>query len=747
MSDVDTTRLRALPPSAAAGRPEREPAGDGDGQEGAGSDSGDSLFRNAYALMLSTGVSAALGLGYWLVAARYYTQEAVGEGSAAIAAMRLLASVTATTMTGAVVRYVPRAGRRTGPLVWRTYLTSSVVVTVVSIGFLFTLPLWGESYEPLAGFWPGVCFVTACVSWALLTLQDGVLTGLRRAFWVPVGNAVFSIAKLLLLAAFATALPVLGVFVSWAAAIALSVLPLGWLVFRRLIPQQAAADRDREPPRLREIVRFLAGDSVGSLFTLAMVNLLPVMVAVRFDAADNGYFYIAYTVGATMEVMAINMAASLTAHASHSPETLAAGVRGALRRMTLLLVPVVLVLVLFAPLILAPFGAAYAENGTTVLRLLAAAALPRVAVELYLAVLRVQGRTGALAVVQSAMCALVLGSAALLLGPTGISGAGWAMVLSMTVMALASAPGLRAALAGRDPQPSRLWARLTARRTKQETARDADRARRAAERRERLARHEQEYTSPAPAYVWSGHDTATPAYGIPVFVPPERQPEPQAVAATAGEVVERRIALALWGLLGLAVALFWGPLLSAPDLAQDALSGKELLKALPPVTVTAVVLLIVVQSAALSLLRPRTALLAAGMLVTFAALHTAPAVLGWEPEPVEGAWYGTLARFLASAAGWESADGLLRWLPTACQLLALLAVSAIARTLGLPAPARWGAVWVLVVLGWALQRPLAPVALPLQLALTAVALGLVLFQRRPPRGARAKPRTKAPKAP
>ncbi|WP_416973429.1 lipopolysaccharide biosynthesis protein [Streptomyces sp. 4F14] len=406
----------------------------------------DSLFRNAYFLMLSTGVSAVLGLGFWLVAARYYSEEAVGQGSAAIAAMRLLASITATTMIGAVVRFVPRAGRATGALVWRAYAASSVVVAVAAFVFLLTLDLWGASYAPLGTPLAGTVFVVACVAWALLTLQDGVLTGLRKALWVPVGNAVFSLGKLILLAVFATVLPVLGIFVSWAAAIALSTLPLGWLIFRRLIPRQQAADRHVEPPRLREMGRFLAGDSLGALFSLAMINLLPVMVAVRFSAAENGYFYVAYTVGGTMEFMAINMASSLTAHASHDPRHLADGVRGALRRMTLLLVPVVLVLVLFAPRILTPFDEDYAEHGTTVLRLLALGALPRVVVELYIGVLRVQGRTGMLAALQGAMCTLVLGSAALLFGSAGIAGAGWAVLLGMTLIAAVSVIGLRAAL-------------------------------------------------------------------------------------------------------------------------------------------------------------------------------------------------------------------------------------------------------------------------------------------------------------
>ncbi|WP_450169320.1 lipopolysaccharide biosynthesis protein [Streptomyces chengmaiensis] len=981
----DTTRLRKPPPAEAepastehapvhgdaAGASHNPPHGtsrSGSPDEPAPRrGGGDSLFRNAYALMLSTGVSAGLGLGFWLVAARYYTEEAVGQGSAAIAAMRLLASLTATTMIGAVVRYVPRAGRATGPLVWRAYAVSSLVVCLAAVAFLLTLDLWGPSYAPLDGIAAGLVFTAACVGWALLTLQDGVLTGLRRAFWVPVGNAVFSIGKLLLLIVFASLLPVLGIFVSWAAAIALSTLPLAWLVFRRLIPRQAAADRDREPPSVRDIGRFLAGDSVGALFSLAMINLLPVMVAVRFDAAHNGFFYIAYTVGGTMEFMAINMASSLTAHASHSPESLASGVRGALRRMAVLLVPVVLVLMVFAPQILAPFGADYAQHGTTVLRLLAAAALPRVLVELYIGVLRVQGRTGVLAALQGTMCFLVLGSAALLMGPAGISGAGLAMLLSMTAMALLSVPGLRAALAGRGrrlPPSARLGYPACFGRGRA----DPDgRAGRAGSRpgpeeygttwARRAAEYAEEYGDDwarRTAYLRGVHDdTATPAFGIPVYLAPAdpwgqggdcdgrwhegrapardgktagwghehpdgrppgpahtaacgpepdgpccrgsagpgerlaggagprpacgasasdgaaegrgqghpdgeaggwaaehpdsptadwgghdadatesgrsggrpggaaagwgadhpagpsalarpggdgpaqapphgRVPGPASAAAHGSPTLsggpagpggrrpgpddrgwgqspaehpaegsghspahrradgpsgpsarghldgpgdgegaisgedpsEARLATSLWLLLGLAAGLFWTPLLSTPAIGGLPPTGARLLDALPPLTVTAGVLLIVVHSAALSLLRPRPGLLAATLGVTFAALHGAPAALGRIPEPVNSAWYEPLAGFLAAAAALDSPEALLRWLPTVCQLLALLAVLSILRTAGLPVAAQWGTLWLLAVCGWALQRQLAPLALPLQLLLACAAAAL-----------------------
>ncbi|MEU0893317.1 lipopolysaccharide biosynthesis protein [Streptomyces massasporeus] len=706
---------------------------DGGGPKPAGSDhTHDSLFKNAYFLMLSTGVSAVLGLGFWLVAARYYTEEAVGQGSAAIAAMRLLASITATTMIGAVVRFVPRAGRETGRLVGGTYVASSLVVALAAAVFLLTLDAWGASYAPLGTPMAGAVFVAACVAWALLTLQDGVLTGLRKAEWVPAGNAVFSVGKLALLAVFAGTLPVLGIFVSWAAAIAFSTLPLGWLIFRRLIPRQAEADRDKEPPKIKDMGRFLAGDSLGALFSLAMINLLPVMVAVRFSAAENGYFYVAYTVGGTMEFMAINMASSLTAHASHDPRQLADGVRGALRRMTLLLVPVVAVLVVFAPYILTPFSPDYAEHGSTVLRLLALGALPRVVVELYIGVLRVQGRTGVLAALQGAMCALVLGCAAMLFTPAGIAGAGWAVLLSMTLIAVVSMAGLRAALRHDDSAPPARtpadpaygthWAKLNA-----TAGYGTTWARRAAYQPRDGDQDTVTLFIGRPGY----EREALQADTLALIVRPEgptREPPPHEPEEPDQEPQERRLSGALWSLLAVASLFFLAPLRDLPWLdgaSRAALTGRQLLEGLPLPSLTAGGLLLVVFVAAVTLSTrrdpwlPGTALAAALL-----ALYTAPAALGREPRPVDGALYERTAGFLADTVGLDGPEPLLRWAPPACQLLCLVPLGLLLARAGgrLTWPGRWGVLYLVAVGGWVWRDALAPLAPPLLVALALLLL-------------------------
>ncbi|MBB5120702.1 membrane protein [Streptomyces eurocidicus] len=433
MSDT-STRAQERETAGPAGRRLRLPGRGG----------GNPLFRNAFALMLNTGISAVLGVGYWLIAARYYSTEAVGQGSAAIAAMKLLAGLAAVTLTGALARFIPIAGRTTGRLVFRTYAGSSLLVALAAGFFLLTLDLWGPSYGFLHGGLRGSVFVLAVVAWSVLTLQDGVLTGLRSAFWVPVGNTVFSAAKLALLVGVASALPMSGVFVSWVVSIAVSVLPLGWLVFRRLVRRHVAAtEATARPASAREIGRFLAGDYTGSLFSLAVVYLVPVIVASQVSSTDNAFFYITSTIGGTVNLLAINMGASLTVEGAHDPERLAENCRAALGRMARIMVPVCVLLFVLAPYILGVFGPGYAHAATPLLRWFAVGAALRVVMEVYFAVLRAQSRTAGLAYLQGLLCVLVLGLTVVLLPRMGLTGAGVAEIASLTVIVTIAAVKLR----------------------------------------------------------------------------------------------------------------------------------------------------------------------------------------------------------------------------------------------------------------------------------------------------------------
>ncbi|MFD0384405.1 exopolysaccharide Pel transporter PelG [Streptomyces stramineus] len=351
--------------------------------------------------------------------------------------------------------------------------------------FLLTLPLWGDSYQFLRSPVQSAGFVVAVAAWSVLTLQDGVLTGLRSAFWVPVGNTVFSAVKLALLVAMATALPTSGVFVSWVVSIAVSVLPLGWLVFRRLVPRHVAATKETaRPASYREMGRFLAGDYTGSLFSLAVVYLIPVIIAAQVSSADFAYYNIAGIIGGTVNLLAINMGASLTVEGAHDPARLAENCRAALRRMALIMVPVCVLLFLLAPYILRIFGADYADAATPLLRWFAVGAALRVVMEVYFAVLRAQNRTPGLAYLQGLLCLLVFGLTLLLLPRLGLTGAGVAEISSLTVIASIAAVRLRrilreasppAAFPGRPSRTRPRWHRTATSRISRSTATAATR--------------------------------------------------------------------------------------------------------------------------------------------------------------------------------------------------------------------------------------------------------------------------------
>ncbi len=396
----------------------------------------DPLFLNGYALMFNTGITAVLGMGYWLLATHFYTPADFGRNQAVITAMRLFASLTALGLTGALARYIPMAGRRTGGLIGRSYLIAGATAVTAAVGFLLTLPIWGPNYSSLAGLGPGVFFLASVAIWSVFTLQDVALAGLRKATWVPINSLCFGLVKMGMLVALSASLPQQGIFVSWIVPTAIALIPINYLIFCVLVPRHVKqTGHVTKPPRLREIGRFLAGDYPGSFSILAIVYFVPVYVASQIDDVTFGYFSMAHTLGCMIETLAMNMAVSLTVEGSFNRSELAANCQRALRRAFMIIGPIAVVTFVGAPLILSVFGPGYAEQGVPLLRLMALAVLPRVLIEIYLSALRALGQARRLALVQVGLAVLVLSGSIALLPVVGMTAVGYALLFSELLVA------------------------------------------------------------------------------------------------------------------------------------------------------------------------------------------------------------------------------------------------------------------------------------------------------------------------
>jgi O-antigen/teichoic acid export membrane protein len=275
------------------------------------------------------------------------------------------------------------------------------------------------------------------MAWSIFNLQDGVLAGLRRTVWVPLENGLYSFSKIVVLVALVTAMPALGILVSWVVPMLLTVVVVSVALARRWIPAHMAANPGRALAMgRRQLLRFVAADYVGSLFALAVAALLPVVIVAISGPRAGAYFYIVWTVAVSLNLLPVNLCASMTVETIHGEVDLATQTRTAAIHMARILVPLVAGVVVFAEWILRIFGPDYVEAGTTPLRILALAVLPYAVNTLFLATSRIQGRGREIVVCQVAIATLAIGGTLLLLGSMGITGVAVAWITSQAVVAV-----------------------------------------------------------------------------------------------------------------------------------------------------------------------------------------------------------------------------------------------------------------------------------------------------------------------
>jgi O-antigen/teichoic acid export membrane protein len=396
------------------------------------------LYRNGYALLINAASTSILGILYWILAARFYTTEAVGINAAAIATMTFLSSAARLYLDGALIRFLPRSGVNATRLILYSYLIGGVSAALVGTVFLLGLDFWA----PALGFLGSssllaIGFILATIASCIFSQQDGALIGLRQAHWVPVENILFSITKILLLIPLAKLFPEYGIFVSWSIPLLLSLLPVNLLIFKKLLPMHV---RENVTPEAGiggvQVVQYALGLYAGYVFYAASSRLLPLMVLQVAGSSAAAFFTLPWTIMTSLQLAIPSMMGSLTVEASRDQSKLVKYSHQAFLQTARLLTPVILLILIAAPYLLHLFGESYVAEASSLLRLLSLATLPQIISGLYFGIARIRRSVGGVIVVHASLFLMNIGLSYFFLNKFGITGVGIAWLISQSVMAL-----------------------------------------------------------------------------------------------------------------------------------------------------------------------------------------------------------------------------------------------------------------------------------------------------------------------
>jgi O-antigen/teichoic acid export membrane protein len=393
----------------------------------------DPMYRTGYLLMAGTAVSALFGFLFWTVTARLFSAHDVGISSSAIAAMTFVAALCDLGLNNILTRYVPAAGSARRSVVLASYAASFAVCAVIGTTAALTSPLWSSSlafigHDP----WWSFAFIGSVAAWAIFGLQDSVLTATRATHIVPLEALAYAVGKVVLLFPLAWLLPHLGPFIAWTVPTPFGIAIISWIIFKKVMPRRranAAADEPRLPGR-RVIVQSVSASFLGSIFLTAAWFLTPVIVADLVGPDKEAYFYVPFTFLVALNSLTVNTMTALTVEAAMDEDQIFPLARRSLLNSWALLAPVVLVLVVGAPLILDLYGSAYAHAGASLMRLLALSLFPSAITSIGIAVARIQNRNGWVLWIQAVPSLVQVGMTIVLVRGGSIAGAGWAQLIA-----------------------------------------------------------------------------------------------------------------------------------------------------------------------------------------------------------------------------------------------------------------------------------------------------------------------------
>ncbi len=347
----------------------------------------DPMLRSSALLAINSVLGAAAGFIYWTIAARNYGPSAIGAVSAVTALIPLVTTLASLGLAEMLVRHYAGSENQL-----RMLTRAAVTLTVTTVGLALAWWALAGNRSPLNEVGSGVGLLLILL-FTVLSCGTGLLTtatliASRRSDLViieTVAGIIVRIATLLLLRDQGAG----GILLSFAAGASATTLTGGALVLTRVRPRRgtgAGIERDHH--------HFALINWLSAVFALGPRAATTSLIVWRAGTEAAAWVAVPLMMLPLMTMIPSVVGRSLFSEGSRNPQRILVLARRAFLVAGALTALSSTFIALAAPLVLRVFGERYAAESTTLLRLLALAALCAVPNYILDVTLNVSGHRG-----------------------------------------------------------------------------------------------------------------------------------------------------------------------------------------------------------------------------------------------------------------------------------------------------------------------------------------------------------------
>ena len=385
----------------------------------------DSLYRNSIYLMSSTAVMTIIGFFFWIISARFYTSEQVGIGTTLISIITLVSGFSFLGLGTGLIRYLPTSNRKDKKIntAFTLVMIMSLVVSLIYLTFM-------KTFSPKLLFvkenvFFAILFVVFALFTSLNNLSESVFVAYRSSKFILIKNTAFSITKLIL-PIFLIALGGYGIFLSQGIAIIIAfAISTTILILVFKYKPKLIIDFDV----VKKMTRLSLGNYFAGLIVIAPTTIIPILITNILGAKFSAYFYMDMMIANVLYIIPTSTTTSLFAEGSYNEKELRMHLKKAIKIISIIIIPAILITFFFGDFFLLVFGREYSTEGFVLLRYLAASGIFITINAIGVTIINIKHKIGLLILICFINAAIILSISIILLrtnyfGVVGV-GIGW----------------------------------------------------------------------------------------------------------------------------------------------------------------------------------------------------------------------------------------------------------------------------------------------------------------------------------